>query len=141
METLDRRTLTLATQERQLLARRHRLTAVEAIRHLVGVQAQEPLEPYVALWSRLEDFHTAELVGLLQNRQVVRTLLMRRTLHLVTGADCLELRPVHDDMLRTRMQGTLRRVLPGVDFDELAKAAEPLRRRAAHPHRRRSSGR
>ena len=101
-------------------------SALDAIGHLVGMQAQEPLEPYVGLWSRLQDFRPDELVELLQERAVVRTLLMRRTLHLVSRGDCLELRPVHDDMLVARMRGTLGRALPGVDFAELAEAGEPL---------------
>lgn len=126
METLDRRVLTLAAAERQLLAQRHQLTAVEALTHLVGLQAQEPLEPYVGLWSRLEGFSQQELVDLLTDREVVRTSLMRRTIHLVTSADCLALRPVHETMLVARMRGTLGRALPGVDFDQLAAAGEPL---------------
>ena len=126
VETLDRRTLTLAAAERQWLAHRRERSALDAIGHLVGMQAQEPLEPYVGLWSRLQDFRPDELVDLLQERAVVRTLLMRRTLHLVSRGDCLELRPVHDDMLVARMRGTLGRALPGVDFAELAEAGEPL---------------
>ena len=56
---------------------------------------------------------------------------MRRTLHLVTAADALALRPLHQQMLVTRMVGTLRRRLPGVDLDELAAAARPLFEAAA----------
>ena len=126
MEVLDRRTLNRATLERQLLLRRHDLTAADAIRHLVAVQAQEPLEPYVGLWSRLTRFRPEDLGDLLLGRTAVRTLLMRRTLHLVTSTDCLELRPLHDAMLVSRMRGTLGPRLPGVDFDRLAALGEPL---------------
>jgi Winged helix DNA-binding domain len=65
-------------------------------------------------------------VDLLAGRRVVGTLLMRRTMHLVTSEDCLELRPLHDAMLVARMKGTLGRRLPGVDFEELAAAGAPL---------------
>ncbi|GAA4682706.1 winged helix DNA-binding domain-containing protein [Phytohabitans rumicis] len=123
---LDARALNRALLARQLLLRRHEMTAVEAIEHLVGLQAQEPQEPYVGLWSRLAAFDPKELVELLESRRAVRTLLMRRTLHLVTARDCLALRPVHQPVLVGRMWSTLRRRLPGVDLDELAEAGRPL---------------
>lgn len=126
VEALDRRRLNRSTIQRQLLARRDQRTPIEAIQHLIAVQAQEPFEPYVGLWSRLEGFEPGQLVELLESRRAVRTLLMRRTLHLVTSADCLALRPHHQSMLVARARGTLGRMLPGVDFDELAVAGEPL---------------
>jgi hypothetical protein len=89
VEVLDRQLLNRATLERQLLLGRQDRTAIDAISHLVALQAQEPLEPYVGLWSRLTDFEPRHLVDLLAGRRVVRTLLMRRTLHLVTSEDCL----------------------------------------------------
>jgi hypothetical protein len=61
--------------------------------HLVGLQAQEPRDPYVAFWSRIDGFRPEELEGLLLERKVVRTTLMRGTIHLVTDRDCLALRP------------------------------------------------
>ena len=109
------------------------MPALDAIEHLAGLQAQEPLEPYAGLWSRLREFRPAELAGLLEDRSAVRTLLMRRTLHLVSARDCLRLRPLFEPMLVKRMLGTLGRELPGVDVDELAAVARP--RFAAQPRR------
>jgi hypothetical protein len=43
----------------------------------VGLQAQAPSAPYVALWSRIEDFHAEQLADLVQSRGVVRTTLLR----------------------------------------------------------------
>ncbi|MEV4481511.1 winged helix DNA-binding domain-containing protein [Micromonospora coxensis] len=126
MSVLDRRALNRALLARQLLLQRHDMPVADALEHLVGLQAQEPLEPYVGLWSRLAGFQPPALAELLLSRQVVRTLLMRRTLHLVTARDCLTLRPVHQAMLVSRMWSTLRRVLPGVDLDELAGLGGPL---------------
>jgi hypothetical protein len=126
MSVLDRRDLNRALLARQLLLRRHDLPVADALEHLVGLQAQEPQEPYAGLWSRLVGFQPAELAELLLSRRAVRTLLMRRTLHLVTARDCVALRPVHQAMLVSRMWSTLRRVLPGVDLDELTKLGRPL---------------
>lgn len=120
---LDRRTLNRALLARQLLDHRRDLGAIDAIEHLVGLQAQEPQEPYVGLWSRLADSTPDALAGLLVDRRAVRTQLMRRTLHLVTAEDCLRLRPLHQPMLVARMHGTLRRRLPGVDLGDLTAAA------------------
>jgi hypothetical protein len=125
-EVLPRRALDRATLARQLLLHRDERDASGAVDHLVGLQAQEPQEPHVWLWSRLARSSPVELDGLLEGRQVVRTQLMRRTLHLVTADDCLRLRPVHQPMLLARMLGVLGRRLPGVDLDELTAAGEPL---------------
>ncbi len=125
MTVLDSRSLNRALMARQLLAARADRPVTDALTHLVGLQAQEPQEPYVGLWSRLRDFAPAGLGTLLENRTAVRTLLMRRTLHLVTAADCLRLRAVHEPMLAARMMSVLRRRLTGVDPAELAAAGRP----------------
>ncbi|MEJ3655845.1 winged helix DNA-binding domain-containing protein [Actinomycetes bacterium KLBMP 9759] len=125
MRVLDDRALNRATLARQLLLDRAELSALQAVDHLVGMQAQEPLEPYVGLWSRLAGFAPAELAGLMQDRQVVRTHLQRRTVHLVTAADCLALRSLFQPMLVQRMLGILRSQLGDVDLDELAAAGRP----------------
>lgn len=122
---LDARALNRALLARQMLLDRRQMTAADAIEHLVGMQAQEPLEPYVGLWSRVAGFEPRELVDLLESRRAVRTLVMRRTLHLLTARDCLTLRPLLDPVVVGRMWSTLRRVLPGVDLEELAKAGRP----------------
>ena len=98
-EVLSRRALNRATLERQLLLRRTRMPALDAVRHLVGMQAQVPLNPYHGLWSRLEGFQPAELAQLLLDRKVVRIVVMRGTIHLVTAEDCLVLRPLAQPVL------------------------------------------
>jgi len=67
---------------------------VDVVEHLVGLQAQEPHDPYLALWSRLERFDPEVLSSALAGRVVVRTILMRATIHLVSGRDCLAIRPL-----------------------------------------------
>ncbi|MGH3004429.1 MAG: winged helix DNA-binding domain-containing protein [Gaiellaceae bacterium] len=96
---LSRRALNRATLERQLLLRRSELSALDVVEHLVGMQAQVPLNPYTALWSRLQRFRPDELAQLLLDRKVVRIVVMRGTLHLVTAGDCLVLRPLAQPVL------------------------------------------
>lgn len=126
MTVLDNRALNRALLARQLLDRRHTMPAYEAVEHLCGLQAQEPHEPYYGLWSRLDGFQPAELVELLESRRLVRTLLMRRTIHLVTADDCLRLRGLHQPMLEARTRGVYRREFEAVDPAELAAAGEPI---------------
>lgn len=125
-EVLSRRRLNRALMARQLLAERSERAALDVIEHLVGLQGQEPLEPYTGLWSRLVGFRPEELVGLLEARRAARTLLMRRTLHLVSARDALAWRALHQPMLVGKMTTTLRRDMPGVDLDELTAAGRPL---------------
>jgi len=122
MTVLNTRALNRATLARQLLLDRADLPALDAVAHLCGLQAQEPQEPFVGLWSRLRAFEASALSDLLAGRQVVRTHLMRRTVHLLTAADVLAWRARYDAMLRQRVLGTYRRELDGVDLDELAAA-------------------
>ena len=52
-DVLTRRALDRATLARQLLLERTTLGPLDAVHHLVGLQAQVPRDPYLALWSRL----------------------------------------------------------------------------------------
>jgi hypothetical protein len=97
--TLTRRALNRATLARQLLLARSDMAPLDAVEHLVGLQAQIPLNPYTALWSRLERFRPEALAALLEERRVVRTVVMRSTIHLVTADDSLLLRPLMQPVL------------------------------------------
>lgn len=126
MTILDARALGRATLARQLLLDRGDLPVLDSVAHLGGMQAQEPQEPFVGLWSRLSAFDPTALDELLTGRRVVRTHLMRRTVHLVTADDALAWRSRHDAMLRQRVLGVYRRELDGVDLGELAAAGREL---------------
>ncbi|MFI0780490.1 winged helix DNA-binding domain-containing protein [Streptomyces sp. NPDC021212] len=126
MTVLDNRALGRATLARQLLLDRADMPVLDAVAHLGGLQAQESQEPFTGLWSRLRAFDPATLEGLLTGRSVVRTHLMRRTVHLLTADDTLAWRARHDAMLRQRAMGAYRREMDGVDLAELADAARAL---------------
>ena len=80
--TLSLRALNRATLARQHLLQASSVSALAAIEHLVGMQAQAPFAPYYGLWSRLEGFTGGELSDLLTERKAVRIVLMRGTIHL-----------------------------------------------------------
>ena len=76
-----------------------RSAASDAVSHLVGLQAQNPLDPYLALWSRLADFDPDAFAALVEDRSLVRIVVMRGTIHLVTADDALALRPLMQPVL------------------------------------------
>jgi hypothetical protein len=84
---LTRRELNRALLERQLLLGRRRLTAARAVERLAGLQAQWTHAPYLSLLARLEGFRRDELTKAIERRRLVKALLQRGTLHVVTPPD------------------------------------------------------
>ncbi|MGH2670884.1 MAG: DNA glycosylase AlkZ-like family protein, partial [bacterium] len=124
---LTTRALNRALLARQLLLRRWRLPVARAVERLVGLQAQQPHDPYIGLWTRLEDFRPDALVRLLTGRRAVRSPLMRATIHLVTARDCLALHAVMRSVLaRTHANGPFSRRLKGVDLGEVVAVGRAL---------------
>src|SRR5215218_4160527 len=126
---LGRRALNRALLERQMLLRRQKLSAFDAIERLVGMQAQVPQAPYIGLWTRLADFEPDELSGLVSDRRAVRASLMRATIHLVTDRDFLALRPamqpvLEQDVYRNATYG--KEHLAAVDVDAVLAAGKAL---------------
>ncbi|WP_433783158.1 winged helix DNA-binding domain-containing protein [Actinomycetospora sp. CA-101289] len=126
MTVLGNRALGRAALARQFLLQRADVPVLDAVAHLGGLQAQEPQEPFTGLWSRLAGFDPAVLSTLLTERRVVRTHLMRRTVHLVTAQDALAWRSRHDAMLLQRLLGVYRAELAAVDLAALADAGRAL---------------
>ena len=127
MRTLERRELTAALAARQLLIERRRLGPVEAIRRLSPLQAQHPRAPYLALAARLDNFARADLEAAIAARRVVKTTLMRHTLHLVAAADY----PGYAQVARQARLRAWRKAYPGLDE---ARVAADLGRWLREPH-------
>jgi hypothetical protein len=87
MEPLSRRQLTAALAARQLLLERARISATEAIRRLTPLQGQHAPAPYIALAARLDGFTRADLEAEFEARRIVKTTIMRLTLHVADAAD------------------------------------------------------
>lgn len=84
---LSRRDLNRATLARQGLLEPLTTTPAEAVPRLGSLQAQHPEWPPVALAARAADPATADLGAALDRREVVRSSLMRITIHIVSAAD------------------------------------------------------
>jgi hypothetical protein len=132
---LSQRALNRALLSRQLLldrvdlpdeAGRRRAAVIQAVEHLVGLQAQAPFPPYYGLWSRLGGFRPDDLAELITDRSVVRIALMRGTIHLVSARDCLPLRRLLQPVLERALRGTFGKQLAGVDPVAVATAGRTL---------------
>ena len=123
---MNTRELNRATLARQLLLAREPVGVVDAVDRLGGLQAQEPRPPFVALWSRIEGFRHEDLHAALHDGKIVRAMLMRATLHLVSRARYAALRPVLDDVMTRAMAGALRGRDAGLELDAVLPAATKL---------------
>lgn len=112
---------------RQMLVERVELNPFELVRHLVAVQGQEPNWPYVGLWARLNGFRHEDLAALLRDRRLVRSTMIRRTVHLADAEDFRWLRPTVRPVVHAALQAPYYRAeIEGIDLDELAAAGREL---------------
>ena len=132
-EVLSARALNRATLARQLLLEPSPLDPLQAVHHLVGLQAQVPANPYIALWSRLSTFEPDELGRHLVERRVVRSAAIRGTLHLLTAEDCLTLWPASQPVLERELR-THRDHAPNLDGVDLHAALAWARSFLDQPH-------
>ncbi|MEV0662744.1 winged helix DNA-binding domain-containing protein [Actinomadura luteofluorescens] len=125
-EALSGRELNRALLERQLLLRRADLPVVAAVERLLGLNAQDPNLPYLALWNRLEGFMINDLTAAIENRELVRSTLMRATQHLLSVADFRLIRPQLAPLLRRVQRTAFGRRTAGADPDALVTEARDL---------------
>jgi hypothetical protein len=118
VRTLTRPELTAALAARQGLIERQRLSPAEAIRRLTPLQGQHPPAPYLALAARLDGFARADLEAALAARSVVKTTLMRLTLHLAAADEY----PAYAQLARQARMRTWRKQY--AHLNEEAVAAE-----------------
>ncbi|SDD67760.1 winged helix DNA-binding domain-containing protein [Actinokineospora iranica] len=124
--TLSARALNRATLARQLLLARSTMDVPAAVEHLVGLQAQTPHTWYVGLWTRLAGFEPAHAADPLASRALVRTALLRSTIHLVTARDALAIRPLLEPVIERGLTGAFGKRLVGIDRAELVAAGRAL---------------
>jgi hypothetical protein len=89
---LSRRRLNRTLLLRQHLLERVSMPVAKMSRHLLGLQAQENLPPFLSLSARLTDFDPHDVTRGLEDKSLVRLLTMRGTVHLLVPEDALMLR-------------------------------------------------
>jgi Winged helix DNA-binding domain len=126
-DVLSARALNRALLARQGLLERTAAPALDTVERLVGMQAQEPPNPYVGLWSRLQAFDPTDLSALVADRRAVRAQLMRATIHLVSARDYALLHPlVRGVLAQVFKNGFLRRLGSAAVPDVVAAGVELL---------------
>ena len=118
MQTLTRSELTAALAARQMLLARQALAPAEAIRRLTPLQGQDSPAPYLALAARLDRLARDDLQAAIESRSVVKTTIMRLTLHLVAAAEY----PAYAQLTRQARMRAWRKTY--AHLDEAGVAAE-----------------
>ena len=126
LSVLSTRALNRALLARQGLLERERLPALELVERLVGMQAQVPENPYVALWARLDGFRPEELSDAIESRRATRSHLMRATIHLASARDTLTLQPLTLPVRERSFTSPWARGLAGASLDEVVAAGREL---------------
>ena len=133
--TLTPRALNRATLARQLLLRREPVGAVEGLRRVLALQAQEAPSPYLALWNRVEGFDGTELDLAFVSQDVVKTQLLRITLHAVAADDYPVLHEAMEPTLRAARLYDRRFRTEDVSIEDTVALVPDLLAFAASPRR------
>ena len=126
--------LNRATLARQLLLRREPLDAVEGVRRVVALQAQEPASPYLALWNRLADFDPRQLDAAFADGTIVKASLFRITLHAVLATEYPAFHDAMRSSLRASRLGDRRYTGSGLTVADADALIEPLLDALQRPH-------
>jgi hypothetical protein len=126
---LTRRDLNRTLLARQFLLERASTSVVKAVGHLGGLQAQSTPSPYLSLWARLDGFERDDLSEALKSRRLVKALLQRGTLHVVTPRQYWTIMAVRQELADPRRH----RALADRD-EERPRARDHPRRRVRRGH-------
>lgn len=116
---LTTRGLNRSTLERQLLLARDDMSPNSAISHLVGLQSQQPIAPFIGLWTRLNGFKREDLVSQLASHTVVKATTMRSTLHMMTAGDYVAFRSTLQPALTSASESISKQRSSAPDVDTL----------------------
>jgi hypothetical protein len=105
VRTLTAQELNRTLLLRQLLLERRRLSVQRAVARLVALQAQYAPSPYVALWSRVAGFRKDRLTRGLVEGTLVKSGVLRGTLHVVTRDLYPYIESAHIESQRGRIAG------------------------------------
>jgi hypothetical protein len=138
VRTLTRAELTAALAARQMLIARERVAPAEAIRRLTPLQAQHPPAPYIALAARVDGFDRAGLEAAITAGDVVKTTIMRLTLHVAAAADY----PAYAQLTRQARMRAWRRTYAHLDEEQVTvELGEWFRKPRTNPEVRERVGR
>ena len=127
VQVVSARQLNRTVLQRQFLLERVTMPALDVVEHLVGMQAQEPQDPHLGLWSRIERFDPAELSTAIEQRAAARIVAMRGTVHLFTAADAAAMRPLAQPVLDRELNVKMyREALDGVDLAPIVAAGRDI---------------
>jgi hypothetical protein len=124
--------LSLRDLNRTLLLRQHLLErtatpALTLVEHLVGLQAQENLPPYLSLAARIDGFDPHELSDAIDSKDAVRLLTMRGTIHVLVPDDALSLRRWSQPALdQQSASNQMNRAARGVPLEDLVAATRRI---------------
>lgn len=137
---LSRRRLNRTLLLRQHLLERVPSDPVSMARHLVGLQAQESLAPYLSLAARLTDLDPYDVSRALEEARLVRLVTLRGTIHLLAAEDAVTqrtwTRPVQE---RERKVSQVIRPALALDPEEFVRALEAVLADGPLPQRRLSA--
>ncbi|WP_299535594.1 winged helix DNA-binding domain-containing protein [uncultured Streptomyces sp.] len=125
--------LNRATLARQLLLDRAPIGVEEGARRVVALQAQQPASPYIALWNRLAGFDPASLDAAWAGNRVVKSTLMRLTLHAVHADDYRAFREAMEPTLHGSRLRDPRFTASGLTADDAPALVAELLRYADRP--------
>lgn len=131
--------LSLRDLNRTLLGRQHLLarTGIPVpgmVAHLLGLQAQQSLPPYLSLAARLEHFDPWDLSAGLERRALVRMTAMRGTVHVLTSGDAPILRSwVQPALDRAVRSNQLNRAARHLSVEEVVAATREVLREGPLP--------